>query len=204
MLSKNKRIRKTHSGNPPKSAAMADSSERKCSLKLSLFVGRAESFASEPTTARSPRCFDDGAVGLGIVAAMSKAVGDARAPALSRTEPIPILPARPPTPAKQREPTARDEELSESYTCVTSHVRGNPVTERVYFGDGFRGVDGNYRRSSEVFFESPLRPPPPTGDRVLEPLLSVPEGASWARCFHVQRRESLLQCGMSMPANSKR
>ncbi|KAG1332011.1 putative FCS-Like Zinc finger 14 [Cocos nucifera] len=139
---------------------MADSSERKRSLKLSLFVGQAESLASEPSAARSPRCFVDGAVGLGIVAAMSKAVGVARAavPSLSRSEPIPIVPGRPLGPAKQRDPAARDEELSESYTCVISHVRGNPVTKRVYFGDGFHGVDANYRRSSGVFLGSP--PPP--------------------------------------------
>lgn len=166
MLSKKKRFRETHQANPSKSGAMADSSERKRSLKLSLFVGMTESFPSEPNTARSPRSFDGGAVGLRIVAAMSNDVTDvsparAAAPALSRSDPIPIVPGRPA--AKPRGPAAREEEeddddveLSECYTCVISHVRGNPETKRVYFDNG---MDGNYRMSSGVFFESPLPPP---------------------------------------------
>ncbi|KAG1364540.1 FCS-Like Zinc finger 14 [Cocos nucifera] len=171
MLSKNKRFRKTHPENPSKGGAMPDSSERKPSLKLSLFVGLTESVASEPNNARSPRCFDGGAVGLRIVAAMSNDVADvsparAAAPALSRSDPIPIVPGRPAT--NPRGPAARAEEeeedmegveLSECYTCVISHVRGNPVMMRVYFDDGSDGMDGNYGMSSGVFFGSPLSPP---------------------------------------------
>ncbi|KAF0906152.1 hypothetical protein E2562_009142 [Oryza meyeriana var. granulata] len=91
---------------------------------LSAFLGPA-SF-SEP---RPRRSFDGGAggVGLGIVAAMSRAC-------LTEAEPIAIGAA-----ARRR---AREEaELSESYTCVITHVAGvdgagGSVRKRVYFGFG--------------------------------------------------------------------
>ncbi|PUZ74304.1 hypothetical protein GQ55_1G054000 [Panicum hallii var. hallii] len=88
---------------------------------LSVFLG-----ANSPEP-RPRRSFDAGGVGLGIVADMSRAC-------LTGAEPIAIGPA-----ARRR---AREEdELSESYTCVITHVAGaggGSVRKRVYrgFGDG--------------------------------------------------------------------
>ncbi|XP_062221276.1 FCS-Like Zinc finger 13-like [Phragmites australis] len=93
---------------------------------LSVFLG-ANNSPSEP---RPRRGFDADGVGLGIVAAMSHAC-------LTGAEPIAIGAA-----AGRR---AREEaELSESYTCVITHVTGNDgagrsVRKRVYFGFGDGG-----------------------------------------------------------------
>ncbi|KAM0939376.1 putative Zf-FLZ domain, FCS-Like Zinc finger/14 [Dioscorea sansibarensis] len=138
-------------------------SERKRSAKLSLLITFAESLASEALSrspvARSPRSFDPGAIGLGIVAAMSEA---------PRSEPIPIVSAG----TARRPPKKEDEEkkkkmmmMSETYTCVTSHVGGNSVKKRVYLDDGSGVMDGNYKSSLNVVFETPsaaaVRVPPP-------------------------------------------
>uniref|UniRef100_A0A0E0JW74 FLZ-type domain-containing protein n=1 Tax=Oryza punctata TaxID=4537 RepID=A0A0E0JW74_ORYPU len=95
---------------------------------FSTFLGPVSS--SEP---RPRRSFDGGAtgVGLGIVAAMSRAC------LTTEAEPIAIGAA-----ARRR---AREEaELSESYTCVITHVAGvdgasSSVRKRVYFGFGDGG-----------------------------------------------------------------
>lgn len=91
---------------------------------LSIFLGVS---SSEPKPKRS---FDaEGVVGLGIVAAMSTARLTAK--------PIAIGPA-----ARRR---AREEDqMSESYTCVITHVAGageggGSVRKRVYFGFGEGG-----------------------------------------------------------------
>ena len=91
---------------------------------LSVFLG-----ASSPEPSRPRRSFDaGGVVGLGIVADMSR-------PCLTGAEPIAIGPA-----ARRR---AREEdELSESYTCVITHVAGaggGSVRKRVYRGFGGGG-----------------------------------------------------------------
>ncbi|XP_039120520.1 FCS-Like Zinc finger 14-like [Dioscorea cayenensis subsp. rotundata] len=58
--------------------------------------------------------------------------------------------------------------MSETYTCVTSHVGGNSVKKRVYLDDGSSGMDGNNHKSSlAVVFETPAAtavrvPPPPS------------------------------------------
>ncbi|KQJ93587.1 uncharacterized protein LOC100830428 [Brachypodium distachyon] len=87
---------------------------------LSVFLGA--SGAEQP---RPKRSFDvaGGVVGLGIVAAMGRACLAA--------QPIAIGAA-----ARRR---AREEaELSESYTCVITHVPGGrSVRKRVYFGNGW-------------------------------------------------------------------
>ncbi|RCV05258.1 hypothetical protein SETIT_1G068800v2 [Setaria italica] len=92
---------------------------------LSVFLG-----ATSPEP-RPRRSFDAGGVGLGIVADMSR-------PCLAGAEPIAIGPA-----ARRR---AREEdELSESYTCVITHVAGaggGSVRKRVYFGFGDSGGGG--------------------------------------------------------------
>lgn len=90
---------------------------------LSVFIG-----ANSPKP-RPRRSFDaGGVVGLGIVADMSR-------PCLTGAEPIAIGPA-----ARRR---AREEdELSESYTCVITHVAGaggGSVRKRVYRGFGGGG-----------------------------------------------------------------
>jgi len=109
---------------------------------LSIFL-RASS--SEPKPPR--RSFDaEGVVGLGIVAAMSRACLTA--------QPIAIGAA-----ARHR---AREvDELSESYTCVITHVsttgtgEGGSVRKRVYFGFG-DGGDGWFVEAGE---EVPARAP---------------------------------------------
>ncbi|KAJ1278119.1 hypothetical protein BS78_04G054900 [Paspalum vaginatum] len=91
---------------------------------LSAFVGASGS-SPEPRPPR--RSFDAGGVGLGIVAAMSQEA------CLTGAEPIAIG-------AAARRRARDDDELSESYTCVITHVAGS-VRKRVYvgFGDGNGG-----------------------------------------------------------------
>ncbi|XP_072971294.1 uncharacterized protein [Typha angustifolia] len=144
MLSQNKRFRGTQMGNHPKNRFAVDS-----------LVVEPFSALLSPTS-RSPKSFNNGAVGLGIVAAMSPA----------RSEPIPIAHVSPW--AKSKEPKEEDEEkkedeedeveetpleLSESYTCVISRVGENLVRKRVYC---FDGIDSSFDENSGVFFESPL------------------------------------------------
>ncbi|TVU32795.1 hypothetical protein EJB05_24551 [Eragrostis curvula] len=107
---------------------------------LSVFIG-----ASSPEP-RPRKSFDAGGVGLGIVAAMSSAC-------LTAAEPIAIGPA-----ARRR---AREEaELSESYTCVITHMdrkdgSGRSVRKRVYFG--FDDAGGSWLVEAD-------EPPAPTAD----------------------------------------
>ncbi|WOL19792.1 hypothetical protein Cni_G28594 [Canna indica] len=122
-------------------AAMPDSHERKRVANAGLFIGGlSELFADELAAARSPtartslRSFDDagGAVGLGIVAAMSGAPVGRGLPPAPRSEPIPIGSVR--AAAEASEAVAKEEELSESYTCVIWHVDGGSLArKRVYF-----------------------------------------------------------------------
>lgn len=162
-----------------KSAAGATSSL----LRLSIIVG----FGSgEAAPARSPRSFDAGAVGLGIVAAMScgggggggggavvRKPGAATAAAMARAEPIPIgraaAAAAAAAGAAKRARTREEMELSESYTCVISHVGGNRVRKRVYFGDGYVGafyddVDDHLAGGATSDDGEAPPPPPPPGD----------------------------------------
>ncbi|KAG1364185.1 FCS-Like Zinc finger 13 [Cocos nucifera] len=118
--------------------------------------------ACSPTASRSRRSFTDGAIGLGIVAALSGSGGGrGRHAALTRSEPIPIAPAM--ALAAARPPEPDEVELSESYTCVILHVGGNSVRKKVYFGDG-EVVTMDVRRDRGVFFETlppPIPPPKP-------------------------------------------
>ncbi|XP_038984318.1 FCS-Like Zinc finger 14-like [Phoenix dactylifera] len=154
-------------------AAMPDSSF----LKLSLFVS---GDPADPPAARSPRSFADGAVGLGIVAALSgggDVGGRGRSAALRRSEPIPIAPTR--AFAAARSPEPDETELSESYTCVISHVRGNSVRKRVYFGDGSEVVTGAVHRGRAVLFEMP---PPP------EPAMPFAAIGFLSRCYLCKKK----------------
>lgn len=106
---------------------------------LSIFLG----VSSEPKPKRS---FDaEGVVGLGIVAAMSAEITRLAA------EPIAIGSA---VRCRARE----EDELSESYTCVITHVAGageggGSVRKRVYFGFG----DGGGSWFVEACEEEPAR-----------------------------------------------
>lgn len=130
-------------------------------LKLSLFVAGDPADTPTAAIARSQRRFADGAVGLGIVAALNGSGGGVRGrpSALTRSKPIPIAPVR--ALAAPPSPEPEEGELSESYTCVISHVGANSVRKRVYFGDGSEVVTVDVRRDREVLFmtPSPLIPP---------------------------------------------
>uniref|UniRef100_A0ACD5V849 Uncharacterized protein n=1 Tax=Avena sativa TaxID=4498 RepID=A0ACD5V849_AVESA len=107
---------------------------------LSIFLGAS---SSEPKPKRS---FDaEGAVGLGIVAAMSAEMTRLAA------EPIAIG-------AAARRRAREEDELSESYTCVITHVAGageggGSVRKRVYFGFD----DGGGGWFVEACEEAPVR-----------------------------------------------
>ncbi|XXG64381.1 hypothetical protein AAC387_Pa05g2351 [Persea americana] len=94
---------------------------------------------------KSPRNFEGGVVGLGIVAAMNESnethdpfsspmsARAAKAALSPRSVPIPIVPSK--TGVKLREPMSEEEgmQLSESYTCVISHVGNEPIQKHEYF-----------------------------------------------------------------------
>ncbi|XVF19101.1 hypothetical protein REPUB_Repub11eG0081200 [Reevesia pubescens] len=102
-------------------------------INLKLFTTLSESF-SDPNPTKSPRNFQDGVVGLGIVAAMThsththhyqqpKPICFAPSP---RSTPIPILSSAKPAPTFN--------ELSDDYTCLISHFCDNSIKKHVYFG----------------------------------------------------------------------
>ncbi|CAK9325863.1 unnamed protein product [Citrullus colocynthis] len=142
--------------------------KRKHTIGLSLFTALSGSFSSDKT--KSPRDFEKGVVGLGIVAAMtdsdkiheafmsSKAVSP-------RSCSIPIVSSAKPAAnfrggfnlEKELLPEVLDE-LSESYTCVTSHFGNRLFEKRVYFNGELELVDSrssNVVRSG-VFSTSPM------------------------------------------------
>ncbi|KAK3155407.1 hypothetical protein QOZ80_2BG0202910 [Eleusine coracana subsp. coracana] len=128
MMMRSKEPADEHKAEPARCSSVAKLKTASSSLAnlLSVFVG-----ASSPEP-RPRKSFDADGVGLGIVAAMSHAC-------LTVAEPIAIGAA-----ARRR---AREEvELSESYTCVITHMdskdgAGRSVRKRVYFGfeDGGSG-----------------------------------------------------------------
>ncbi|CAM0148322.1 unnamed protein product [Urochloa decumbens] len=125
-----------HKTSPParrSSVAKLTTASSSLANLLSVFLG---ANSQEPKPRRS---FDAGGVGLGIVADMSR-------PCLTGAEPIAIGPA-----ARRR---AREEdELSESYTCVITHVAGaggRSVRKRVYFGFGDGGGSWLVEADDEV------------------------------------------------------
>ncbi|KAK1276541.1 hypothetical protein QJS04_geneDACA004152 [Acorus gramineus] len=145
-------------------------SEPKMSAKLSLFTAFAESFSSDGASrspARSPRrrsFDDDGLVGLGIVAALNEQTPPERVvvSAVSpRSRPIPIRPSGGGGEGRRERVVAEDmlseaEMMSESYTCVISHVGGKAVRRCVYFeGDFGGGGGGDLWEDLGVVFEQP-------------------------------------------------
>ncbi|XP_057980239.1 FCS-Like Zinc finger 14-like [Malania oleifera] len=154
---------------------MADTlGKRKLTLNLSLFANLSDSkspnvnFDSRDSS-KSPRNFEREVVGLGIVAAMNDSkdgsdsiisVKSSRAASLAtmspRSRPIPIVPSSA-KPMLEKD----DVELSESYTCVISHLGNNSIKKREYFDDKIAGSYGTTilevnSLSSGVFSESPL------------------------------------------------
>ncbi|XP_074584240.1 FCS-Like Zinc finger 13-like [Curcuma longa] len=130
---------------------MADSGDQKWQsiLKIALFMG-ADAFGERRSKSRSARSFaaGDGAVGLAIVAALGEEA------AAYRSAPIRIsaVAAQPGMTAAAASTKDENAELSESYTCVISHLGGSRVKKRVYFGE-----DGG------SLLVEPQWPPPPAG-----------------------------------------
>jgi len=123
--------------------------KKKPTLNLSIFTTLSESFSLPSPSNKSPRNFvQGGVVGLGIVAAMTDLTHQTK-PDVTPAPPIPI-----PIVSSAKAATANfkgrlsdlafeDEvdELSESYTCVISHL-GTKLEKRVYFDDKLDGVVG--------------------------------------------------------------
>ncbi|XP_022149931.1 uncharacterized protein LOC111018225 [Momordica charantia] len=140
--------------------------KRKPTISLSLFTALSGSFSSDKT--RSPRDFEKGVVGLGIVAAMTdsdkvpEAFVSSRAVS-PRSCSIPIVSSAKPAANfrggfnLEKEPEVVDE-LSEIYTCVTSHLENHLFEKRVYFNgeiDLINGRSSSVVRSG-VFSTSPM------------------------------------------------
>ena len=113
------------------------------------------------STAKSPRNFEGGVVGLGIVAALndlgnsheSLSSKPCRASILAatspRSNPIPIANrAKHGSKIEKNPPSSEmvevEMEMSESYTCVISHCGNNLIKKRVYFDDKLNGVVDNF------------------------------------------------------------
>jgi hypothetical protein len=124
--------------------------KKRPAINLSLFTTLSESFSLDksPSPLKSPRNFQGDVVGLGIVAAMtdlSHKISANSAVVSPRSTPIPIVSSakaaanfRGPVSDKERDEEV--DELSESYTCVISHLGSNVVEKRVYFDDKLNGA----------------------------------------------------------------
>ncbi|PIA43986.1 hypothetical protein AQUCO_01800213v1 [Aquilegia coerulea] len=148
--------------------------KKRPSINLSLFINNlSESFSSSSSSSdhvsniiinKSPRNFESGVVGLGIVAAMnhthdgfssSMTTRVAKMAISSRSEPIPIV---------KIGDQPQEMKLSESYTCVISHLGNgnekNSIKKNEYFdvpddkNGGTTTFCGNYTNSG-LFFTSP-------------------------------------------------
>lgn len=124
--------------------------KKRPTINLSLFTTLSETFSVDksPNPSKSPRNFQGGVVGLGIVAAMTDLNNKTSANLVvvsPRSTPIPIVSSAKAAanfrgPLSDRERDEEVDELSESYTCVISHLGGNLVEKRVYFDDKLNGV----------------------------------------------------------------
>ncbi|KAK9269772.1 hypothetical protein L1049_001550 [Liquidambar formosana] len=117
---------------------------KRLTINLSLFATDQGS-KSPNSNSKSPRNFENGIVGLGIVAAMNDLSNthQAYAPAKSsrasailavtspRSNPIPIDSKSAVNPNSKKDMV----EMSESYTCVISHIGNDLVKKREYFDD---------------------------------------------------------------------
>ncbi|XP_022965504.1 uncharacterized protein LOC111465389 [Cucurbita maxima] len=140
--------------------------KRKPTISLSLFTALSGSFSSDRT--KSPRDFEKGVVGLGIVAAMtdSDKVHEAfvySKAASPRSCSIPIVSSAKPAANfrggfnLEKESEVVDE-LSESYTCITSHFGNQMFDKRVYFNGELEFITGRSSSvvKSGVFSTSPM------------------------------------------------
>ncbi|GKV20458.1 hypothetical protein SLEP1_g30581 [Rubroshorea leprosula] len=116
------------------------SGKRRPSINLSLFTNFSESFSS-PGPTKSPRNFENGVVGLGIVAAMTDSSNTQEVVSPPRSTPISIVSSAKPTANFRcglnlgRDGDVEMDELSENYTCVISRLGNNLIKKSVYFGD---------------------------------------------------------------------
>ncbi|KAK9931585.1 hypothetical protein M0R45_018857 [Rubus argutus] len=122
------------------------SGKKRPTISLSLFTTLSESISSDKSSnsIKSPRNFQEGVVGLGIVAALSSPNEIPMSAKSPKSSPIPIVSAAKPAAnfrvmEKQLQGVVVDE-LSESYTCVISHFGNNLTKKRVYFDDKLSGV----------------------------------------------------------------
>lgn len=140
------------------------SGKRRPTISLSLFTTLSESISSDKSSnsIKSPRNFQEGVVGLGIVAALSSPHEIPMSAKSPKSSPIPIVSAAKPAAnfrvmEKQLQGVVVDE-LSESYTCVISHFGNNLTKKRVYFDDKLSGVVNDSSAcvvSTGVFSASP-------------------------------------------------
>lgn len=105
---------------------------------IKLLSTLSESFFN-PNPTKSPRNFQDGVVGLGIVAAMTDSTHTHQAICFApspRSTPIPIVSSAKPAANFRGDLNSENlDELSENYTCVISHFGDNLMKKQVYFGD---------------------------------------------------------------------
>ncbi|KAL6194591.1 PREDICTED: uncharacterized protein LOC101305665 [Fragaria vesca subsp. vesca] len=144
------------------------SGKKRPTISLSLFTSFSESISSDKSlnSIKSPRNFQEGVVGLGIVAAMTDLSSPNETPMSAKSpksSPIPIVSAAKPAAnfrggfavEKQLQGVEVDE-LSESYTCVISHFGNNLIKKRVYFDDKLSGVVNHCEVRTGVFSASPM------------------------------------------------
>ncbi|XP_077238601.1 FCS-Like Zinc finger 13-like [Tasmannia lanceolata] len=154
---------------------MSESHEKRGSIKLPLFINFTElNSRSDPSKSpkspldykllfsKSPKKFEEGVVGLGIVAAMNETtdIHDPKWPMKTvvspRSDPIPIVSGKRASKFSGPISDSDELELSETYTCVISNVGNESVRKYEYF-EKPDGIDGNYWENSGVFYASPSR-----------------------------------------------
>lgn len=141
------------------------SGKGRLALNLSLFTNsfepKAQVFSLDSkvsSSTKSPRNFEGGMVGLGIVAALNDSdnthdsftgkpcKASILAAVSPRSNPIPIANRAKHMPKVEKcgpNSEMTEMEKSESYTCVISHCGNNLIKKRVYFDDKFNGVVDN-------------------------------------------------------------
>lgn len=113
--------------------------KKKPTLNLKLFNTLSESF-SNPNPTKSPRNFQDGVVGLGILVAITDSTHARQAicfsPSPRSTTPISIVSSAKPAANFGGDLNSENfDELSEDYTCVISHLGDNLMKKHVHIGD---------------------------------------------------------------------
>ncbi|KAJ8767825.1 hypothetical protein K2173_020765 [Erythroxylum novogranatense] len=146
--------------------------KRRPSINLSIFNTLTESFSIDKPS-KSPRTFEDGGVGLGIVAAMNGSINQESAKVTSLALSTSSKPSKIVSLAKpaanfrggvgllnlERDGIILDES-DESYTCVISYVGNNVIKKHVYHG--FDDSVSVFDVSPGLFYASSSPPPPKT------------------------------------------